>query len=113
LQTLLARTKLHDRGAARHVGEGLRHALWRNLGTGHSHRSAAELPNLDFGKWQIDAIFVIQQLAEIGRLNRPEEAQPASQRISITSWPSIVGYSQLSVVPCCVNGFTPRVGRRW
>jgi hypothetical protein len=23
------------------------------------------------------------------------------------------GYSQLSVVPCCVNGFTPRVGRRW
>jgi hypothetical protein len=25
----------------------------------------------------------------------------------------ITGYSQLKVVPCCVNGFTPRVGRRW
>jgi Protein of unknown function (DUF3152) len=25
----------------------------------------------------------------------------------------IDGYSQLTVVPCCVNGFTPRVGRRW
>jgi hypothetical protein len=25
----------------------------------------------------------------------------------------LAGYSQLSVVPCCVNGFTPRVGRRW
>jgi hypothetical protein len=25
----------------------------------------------------------------------------------------IWGYSQLTVVPCCVNGFTPRVGRRW
>jgi hypothetical protein len=23
------------------------------------------------------------------------------------------GYSQLIVVPCLVNGFTPRVGRRW
>ena len=23
------------------------------------------------------------------------------------------GYSQLTVVPCLVNGFTPRVGRRW
>jgi hypothetical protein len=23
------------------------------------------------------------------------------------------GYSQLSVVPWLVNGFTPRVGRRW
>jgi hypothetical protein len=23
------------------------------------------------------------------------------------------GYSQLSVVPSWVNGFTPRVGRRW
>jgi hypothetical protein len=23
------------------------------------------------------------------------------------------GYSQLSVVPCLVNGFMPRVGRRW
>jgi hypothetical protein len=22
------------------------------------------------------------------------------------------GYSELTVVPCCVNGFTPRVGRR-
>jgi len=27
--------------------------------------------------------------------------------------PQHVGYSQLSVVPCLVNGFTPRVGRRW
>jgi hypothetical protein len=26
---------------------------------------------------------------------------------------NFVGYSQLSVVPCLVNGFTPRVGRRW
>ena len=26
---------------------------------------------------------------------------------------SYVGYSQLTVVPCLVNGFTPRVGRRW
>jgi hypothetical protein len=25
----------------------------------------------------------------------------------------VMGYSQLTVVPCCVNGFTPRVGRRW
>jgi hypothetical protein len=24
-----------------------------------------------------------------------------------------VGYSHLTVVPCLVNGFTPRVGRRW
>ena len=24
-----------------------------------------------------------------------------------------VGYSQLTVAPCLVNGFTPRVGRRW
>jgi hypothetical protein len=23
------------------------------------------------------------------------------------------GYSHLTVVPCLVNGFTPRVGRRW
>jgi hypothetical protein len=23
------------------------------------------------------------------------------------------GYSQLTVAPCLVNGFTPRVGRRW
>ena len=26
---------------------------------------------------------------------------------------AIRGYSQLTVVPCLVNGFTPRVGRRW
>jgi hypothetical protein len=26
---------------------------------------------------------------------------------------SLSGYSQLSVVPCLVNGFMPRVGRRW
>ena len=26
---------------------------------------------------------------------------------------AFVGYSQLTVVPCLVNGFTPRVGRRW
>jgi hypothetical protein len=25
----------------------------------------------------------------------------------------IGGCSQLTVVPCLVNGFTPRVGRRW
>ena len=23
------------------------------------------------------------------------------------------GYSQFTVMPCLVNGFTPRVGRRW
>ncbi len=26
---------------------------------------------------------------------------------------AFVGYSHLTVVPCLVNGFTPRVGRRW
>ena len=29
------------------------------------------------------------------------------------SGPPLWGYSQLTVVPCLVNGFTPRVGRRW
>jgi hypothetical protein len=27
--------------------------------------------------------------------------------------PGQTGYSYLTVVPCLVNGFTPRVGRRW
>jgi hypothetical protein len=27
--------------------------------------------------------------------------------------PMLRGYSHLTVVPCLVNGFTPRVGRRW
>jgi hypothetical protein len=26
---------------------------------------------------------------------------------------TVAGYSQFVVVPCLVNGFTPRVGRRW
>ena len=30
-----------------------------------------------------------------------------------TLGPGNEGYSQLTVVPCLVNGFTPRVGRRW
>jgi hypothetical protein len=25
----------------------------------------------------------------------------------------VIGYSQLTVAPCLVNGFPPRVGRRW
>ena len=25
----------------------------------------------------------------------------------------LTGYSQFTVMPCLVNGFTPRVGRRW
>ena len=29
------------------------------------------------------------------------------------SMPTYGGYSPLTVMPCLVNGFTPRVGRRW
>jgi hypothetical protein len=33
--------------------------------------------------------------------------------VNSTGLVAIVGYSQLTVVPCLVNGFRPRVGRRW
>ena len=33
--------------------------------------------------------------------------------VLVTSPASQTGYSQLTVVPCLVKVFTPRVGRRW
>jgi hypothetical protein len=47
----------------------------------------------------------------------PEPQEPVQPDFMFSSMKefaqAITGYSQLSVVPCLVNGFMPRVGRRW
>ena len=59
--------------------------------------------------------------ASMRDLTKPSNATAAAINIGRASdwsalyeaYPNITGYSQLTVVPCLVNGFTPRVGRRW
>jgi len=72
---------------------------------------------------RVQAVLTYAELNELlGQTERgPIEAiaaDPVQRRVRIIFGApgcpdGIEGYSQLTVVPCCVNGFTPRVGRRW
>jgi hypothetical protein len=52
-------------------------------------------------------VLCVDEKSQIQALNRTQKVLP------MEPVKSFVGYSQLTVVPCLVNGFTPRVGRRW
>src|SRR5215212_11553557 len=62
-----------------------------------------------------DAFVTGRQTFEALRGYWPQQSQDATgiSEYLNTVQKYVVGYSHLTVVPCLVNGFTPRVGRRW
>jgi hypothetical protein len=70
---------------------------------------------------QVAIILSTVVVVPIEEINRADELSPLVSIVGVVSaivsvlllLLSLGGYSQLSVVPCVVNGFTPRVGRHW